>query len=104
MYDDDQTLIPESFSSLFQDSRKRLTIPKAELVERYDFCESMAGALVERCQSAYATGWIDQDQVLTRCHAGLVEPETVDAAQARWIILRLAEMLEWRWESVPPGG
>lgn len=103
MYDENQTFIPDSFLALYQDARKRLTIPREILVDRYDFCESMAGALVERCQGAYATGFIDQDQVLTRCYDGLVEPSSLDAAQARWVVMRLAELLEWNWVSAPPG-
>lgn len=102
MYDENQTFVPESFIALFQDERKRLTIPKEEMAERYDFSETMAMALVERCQSAYATGYIDQDQVLSRCHSGLLEqPELLEAMEARWVILRLAELLEWTWESAP---
>ena len=50
-------------------------------------------------------GGVNEADVLDRVHQGLREGGIdLDAAQAQWVIHRLAELLEWPWTPVPPGG
>jgi len=102
MYDDNQTFVPDSFIELYQDARGRLTIGKPELAALYEFSEDMAQLLVDQCQLIHHRDGVDEDQILTRCFAGLVaEPTSLAPPQAQWIVRRSAELLQWHWESRP---
>jgi hypothetical protein len=101
-YDENQTFVPDSFIELFQDSRKRLTVPKQELAQRHEFCEDMAVMLTDTCRTIHFRDGVDEDTVLSRCHAGLMQQaEQFPEAQAWWVIRRAAELLQWDWTSNP---
>ena len=93
---DHQIFIPDSFSALHATRGGRPTLPRTELVARYELCEDMANALVEHCQAIHFRDGVDEAEVLRRCLQGLlVEPAMLTAAQARWVITRTAELLGW---------
>ena len=100
MYDENQTFVPESFSALYHDSRKRLTLSKPELAQRSEFCEDLAQLITEHCAAVHFRDGVDTGQVLERSLQGLLTPESgVTAAEARWVTRRTAELLGWDWPS-----
>jgi hypothetical protein len=96
MDNDNQIFIPDSFSTLHATPGGRPTLPRAELVARYELCEDMANALVEHCQAIHFRDGVDEAEVLQRCLKGLlVEPAVLTPPQARWVVTRTAELLGW---------
>ncbi len=105
MHDDNQILIPPSFIALHSDGRQRLLLPVDELRARYELCEDLAQHLVEQAQQLYHGGARSEEGVLLGMHAGLASPDAgVSAPEARWITLRLAELLGWRSPALPTTG
>lgn len=103
MSDENQTFIPDSFLALHRDARGRLTAPKAEIASAYELCEDMANLLIEHCQTVHHRDGVDEDQILTRCHQGLLVPGgQFSPAQGWWVTCRSAELLGWHWDSRPP--
>lgn len=102
MSDEYQIEIPPSFLALYQDHRQRLTVSLKTLRERYDVCEDLAGHLTEHCRNVHVDIGVDEQDVLARCEQGLLTPESgVGAAEARWVVIRLAELLGWPHEGLP---
>lgn len=100
MYDENQTFVPESFTALHLDDRKRLTITKSELAQRSEFCEDLANLMVDHCSTVHFRDGVDTGQVLERSLNGLLAPESgVSADEARWVAQRTAELLGWEWPS-----
>jgi hypothetical protein len=98
MYDENQTFVPASFSALYQDSRQRLTIGKADLAERSELCEDLAQLMTDHCAAVHFRDGVDTGQVLERSLQGLLTPASgVTAAEARWVTRRTAELLGWEW-------
>ena len=98
MSDDNQIAIPPSFVALFVEPGRvrKPGATRAVIGERYEFCEDLATALVDRAQALLWDLKIGRDEVLLRLHRGLIEgPQALDAAQARWVLTRLAELLGW---------
>lgn len=96
MRDDYQIFIPPSFEALYIDPRRRLTLPLADFRARYDLCEDMAQLLVEQCRSIHHAQGVAEDMILERVGAGLADAASgFTAAEARWIVTRLAELLDW---------
>ena len=99
-----QIEIPPSFIALHADARGRLTLPVPALRERYELCEDLAQHLTEHCRSLHVEIGVDEQEVLQRCERGLCAPDgVVSAAEAQWVVTRLAELLGWpRPALVPP--
>jgi hypothetical protein len=98
MHDENQTFVPESFVALYQDSRKRLTIAKAELAQRSEFCEDLAQLMTDHCSTVHFRDGVDTEQVLERSLRGLLDAGSgVSAHEARWATRRAAELLGWEW-------
>ncbi len=98
MSDDYQILIPPSFHAVHADARGRLQLPLAIFRERYELCEDLAQALVERAQALRFELGVTEDDVLQRIGAGLQPPSSgLEAGEPRWVLRRLAELLEWPW-------
>jgi hypothetical protein len=98
MMDEDQTPIPESFIALYLPrGRSRPTAPRRQIAARYDLCEDMAQMLTEHARTTLFALSITEQLVLERIHQGLLagEERVVEPAEARWIVLRLAELLDW---------
>jgi len=99
----DQIEIPTSFRALHLDARQRLTLTLRDLHEHYELCEDLAQQLVDSARDRHASLGVAEDEVLTRCHRGLLHPvPLLEPAEAAWVTRRLAELLGWDWESWAP--
>ncbi len=91
-----QIEIPPSFVALYQDHRQRLTVSVQTLRDRYELCEDLANHLTEHCRSVHVEIGVDEQEVLRRCHQGLIgDDAVVNPAEAVWTVTRLAELLCW---------
>ena len=97
MDDPNQLPLPASFIALFVPAgRIKPTASRAEMAARYDFCEDLASALTERASTLLWELGVTEADVLDRMHEGLAGPgSALSAAEARWVVCRLAELLEW---------
>ena len=94
---DNQIEIPQSFLALHvSPGRSRPNAPQETVIARYEQCEDMACTLTEHAQTLTFKENFSEAEVLARCEAGLLADHTTfTATEARWIILRLAELLGW---------
>ncbi len=105
MSDDSQISLPPSFIALFlpPGGAARGAKPQASrqhMAERYELCEDLAQMLTDTASTKLFELGIRESDVLARIEAGLLAgagaaPALVDAAEARWIVTRLAELLGW---------
>ncbi len=97
MSEDSQIVVPPSFVALFvPPGRLRPTAPREHIAQRYELCEDLAQLLTEQAQARRFELGVTEQDVLERIGRGLVAPGTiVDAAEARWVLRRLAELLDW---------
>jgi len=103
--DDYQIPIPPTFRALYADPRGLLNQPLAEFRARYELCEDMAQMLVERCQAVHHDQGVDEAEILRRTGAGLHSPDVgVSAAEAEWVVTRLAELLGWEVRPIDAAG
>ena len=97
-----QIEIPPSFSQLFRSHAGRLTAPATTVLQRYELCEDLACALVEQAQNIYHRGHSDEEAVLLGLHSAIASPAAgLSPAEGQWVILRLAELLQWRAPQLP---
>jgi len=103
MQDDHQIFLPPSFTALYSDTRGRLRATAAQLCARYELCEDLAQHLTEHCRGIHVEIGVDEQEVLQRCEQGLVSPDgVVSAAEAQWVVTRLAELLGWPHPGLVP--
>lgn len=107
MTDEFQIHIPPSFMALFVPPGKiKPSIGQREMAQRYELCEDMAQMLTEQAANMQFQLGITEDLVLERCLQGLLaEPVVVQDTEARWVICRLAELLQWplpEWATACP--
>jgi hypothetical protein len=97
MSDDNQLYLPESFSALYVPPGKiKPSIGLSEMAQRYELCEDLANLLTEKAANMQFTLGITEDLVLSQCEQGLLaEPSVVSPLEARWVVCRLAELLNW---------
>ena len=97
-----QIVIPRSFIELFipPGSHKPIA-PRDHIAERYDLCEDMAQMLTEPARERLLELGIAEADVLERMYAGLSGGTVVDESEARWIVRRLAELLQWEPLALP---
>ena len=102
MSDDYQIDIPPSFFALYTDpQRQRLREPIATVRARYEICEDLATHLIEHARILAHVEVPSDDEVLQRIHDGLRSPDAgVSVEEARWVVLRLAELLGWQTPSL----
>ena len=97
MSEGNQLTVAPSFAALYADRGGRLRTPIAEVLERYELCEDLASHLVEQAQILYHREAPSEAGVLLGMHAGLRADESLlNAAEAGWVVQRLAELLEWQ--------
>ncbi len=103
MSDEYQIDIPQSFIALFVTKGSgKLCASRAEVAARYELCEDMAQMLTETAQNMQFSLGITEGDVLQRMERGLLEDVTVvQADEARWVLCRLAELLQWRTPAGP---
>jgi hypothetical protein len=94
MYDHNQTLVPDSFMALHA-VHGRPVLSREATEARYELCEDLAlhtAAFLDKQQQDPDAS----DDALRRCHEGLrIEPVAVSAAEAAWVIRRVAELQDW---------
>lgn len=97
MDEGNQILIPPSFSALSVPPGKiKPTLGAREMAARYELCEDMAQLLTEQAANQQFQLGITEALALERCLQGLLAtPEVLSEAEARWVVCRLAELLNW---------
>ena len=109
MSDDNQIYLPESFTDLYVPPGKvKPSIGLREMAQRYELCEDLANLLTEKAANMQFTLGITEELVLQQCELGLLaEPAVVSPVEARWVVCRLAELLNWPMDQLlqapPPG-
>jgi hypothetical protein len=103
MSDGNQIIIPPSFIALFiEPGRTKPSATREHIYARYDLCEDLANLLTEQATNKLWELGITETDVLERIHQGLGDVDIgLSAAEAQWVILRLAEILGWQ-EMIPP--
>ncbi len=89
--------IPASFMALYVPPGKiKPTLGLRELAARYELCEDLANLLTEKAANMQFTLGITEELVLAQCEAGLLsDPAVVTPGEARWVVCRLGELLQW---------
>ncbi len=89
--------IPASFMALYvRPGKIKPTLGLRELAARYELCEDLANLLTEKAANMQFTLGITEELVLVQCEAGLLaEPAVVTPGEARWVVCRLGELLQW---------
>ena len=96
MSEDSQLVVPPSFVALFvPPGRSKPSAARQHIAARHEFCEDLAQMLTETASTQLWELGITEADVLRRVHRGLVEGALVDAAEAHWVLRRLAELLGW---------
>ena len=106
MSDDFQIHIPPSFMGLYVPPGKiKPTLGQREMAARYELCDDMAQLLTEQAANQQFQLGITEALALDRCLQGLLaSPEVMNEAEARWVVCRLAELLNWplpEWATAP---
>jgi hypothetical protein len=102
MSEGNQLTVAPSFAALYADRSGRVRRPLAEVLARYEFCEDLASHLVEQAQILYHREAPSEAGVLLGMHAALRADESLlSAAEAGWVVQRLAELLEWKCPALP---
>jgi hypothetical protein len=98
MSDESQITIPASFVGLFiPEGRLKPTASRQEIADRYEICEDLASALVDKARTVLWELAVTEHDVIERIHRFLREPQSgVSPAEALWVTRRLIELLEWR--------
>jgi len=94
---DNQIEIPPSFMAMYvTPGRSRPNAPHAVVLARYELCEDMACILSEHARTLAFKETFSEQEVLERCHRGLqADAADFSANESAWVVLRLAELLEW---------
>jgi hypothetical protein len=97
MYEEYQIEIPPSFMALFIDPGQRKPNASRDVVAgRYELCEDMATMLTQTAKDMVLSLGVTEDVVLEQCMRGLTGAQAVvSEPEARWVVRRLAELLEW---------
>lgn len=97
MSEDSQIVVPPSFVALFvPPGRIKPNAPRETILARYELCEDLAQMLTEQARMKLFELGVAERDVLERMLAGLrAEGSVLEAAEARWVVTRLAELLEW---------
>lgn len=95
--DDNQIIIPTSFVALHvPPGRIKPVLGLREMAIRYELCEDLAQMLTGQAPAQQFQLGITEDLVLEQCLQGLLNsPGVVSEPEARWVICRLAELLQW---------
>jgi len=100
-----QQFIPNSFTDLFKDPTRaysKASEPFEVILERYDLCEDMAQMLYQPSLNMMGSMNITESDVVERTLKGLlINPEIVNSAEAKWIVQRMCELLDWDIADLP---
>ena len=102
MSEEFQLYIPPSFVALFvPPGKSKPTLGQREMAARHELCEDMAQLLTGRAADLQFQLGITEEMALDQCEQGLLaEPAVVSPAEARWVVCRLAELLQWPMEQL----
>ena len=102
MYEIRQLEVPALFMALY--SRNGRAFESREFVEtRFEACDDLARSVSEFCTTLAFKDDLDEETVLRRCHAGLLQtPESVSGKEAGWVTCWAAELLQWDQPALPP--
>jgi hypothetical protein len=94
---DNQIEPPQSFMMLYvTPGRDQPNAPQDVVLARYELCEDMACVLTEHARKLVFSEDLKEQEVLLRCHQGLLaDTSTFTVRESQWVILRLAELLDW---------
>ena len=94
---DNQIEIPQSFMSMYVlPGQSKPNATQEVVLARYEQCEDMACMLTEHAQTLAFKENFTEQEVLARCLQGLLaDASDFTDSEAEWVILRLAELLEW---------
>ena len=97
MTEEFQIHIPPSFMALYVPPGKiKPTLGLHDMAARYELCQALANLLTEQAANMQFTLGITEELVLQQCELGLLaEPAVVSPVEARWVVCRLAELLNW---------
>lgn len=103
MSDDQSIEIPPSFLALYvEPGRVKPTATRAQISARYELCEDLATLLVDHARNTLFDLGITEDDVLVRCHRGLLgDASVVEPKEAQWVVRRLTELLGWDAPDLP---
>lgn len=91
------TPVPDSFLALQALTGRPSAAALRECAERHELCEDMAQMLVEPARGLCHDLGVTEEDVLQRMQQGLsTEASVVSAAEAVWVVRRLAEVLGWQ--------
>jgi hypothetical protein len=95
MSDESQLFIPESFLALFQvPGKTKPTASRAEVAQRYEWCEDMAQTLTEPARMQMLRLGLTEADVAHSMRQGLAGDDTgLSDAEATWVCTRLNELL-----------
>jgi hypothetical protein len=95
--DESQMVVPESFMALYiVPGRSRAQFGRAQIAERYEFCEDLAQLLIEEARLKRWELGVTESDVLERIQLGLLAPGApLRREEAGWVVRRLAELLDW---------
>ncbi len=97
MPEHNQTVIPRSFVDLFiPRGASRPNASREHIAARYDLCEDLAQALTDPARARLLELGIAETDVVERTYAGLRAGPVVDEPEARWVVRRLVELLDWQ--------
>ena len=104
--DENQTAIPQSFIALFVPrGRARPSAAQAAIAARYELCEDLAQTLTEHARTTLFALSITEALVLERMRQGLLQAgSVVTPEESRWVVTRLAELLDWPMPQEAPRG
>lgn len=94
---DNQIEPPQSFMAMYvKPGHSRPNAQQEAILSRYELCEDMASMLTEQAHVLKFKEDLPEAEVLLRCHRGLLD-DALDLTdkESAWVILRLAELLEW---------
>ena len=104
---DNQLEIPQSFMAIYvKPGHSKPSASHEVILRRYERCEDMACILIEHAQTMAFKEDFSEQEVLVRCHQGLlVDASNFTERESAWIVRRLAELLGWTpWEAEDTGG
>jgi hypothetical protein len=95
MYEINQTEVPAAFMAIY--CRHGRPLEKLATIEsRHEACEELSHQVSSFCLGLQAKNDLSEPEVLGRCYTGLLASSaTVNESEARWVIGRVAELLEW---------
>jgi len=100
---DNQIEIPQSFMAMYvSPGHSRPNATQDVVLARYERCEDMACMLTEHSQTLAFKNHFTEQEVLARCHQGLLaDGSNFTHHESGWVVRRLAELLGWTCPSLP---